>query len=37
LLAAYPSKPISFELAKDVVERHPPTPPFERDRTAFAD
>ena len=37
LLAAYPSKPISFDLAKDVVERHPPTPPFEHDRTAFAD
>jgi SpoVK/Ycf46/Vps4 family AAA+-type ATPase len=28
LLAAYPSGPITFELAKEVVERHPPTPPF---------
>jgi AAA+ superfamily predicted ATPase len=28
LLAAYPSNPITFELAKEVVERHPPTPPF---------
>ena len=28
LLAAYPSSPITFELAKEVVERHPPTPPF---------
>lgn len=28
LLAAYPSKPITFDLAKEVVERHPPTPPF---------
>ncbi|MDR3719870.1 MAG: AAA family ATPase [Bryobacteraceae bacterium] len=29
LLAAYPSKPITFDLAKEVVERHPPTPPFQ--------
>jgi AAA+ superfamily predicted ATPase len=28
LLAAYPSSPITFELAKQVIERHPPTPPF---------
>ena len=28
LLAAYPQNPITFELAKQVVERHPPTPPF---------
>jgi SpoVK/Ycf46/Vps4 family AAA+-type ATPase len=28
LLAAYPSNPITFELAKEVVDRHPPTPPF---------
>jgi AAA+ superfamily predicted ATPase len=33
LLAAYPSKPITFDLAKDVVDRHPPTPPF-REGTA---
>jgi AAA+ superfamily predicted ATPase len=29
LLAAYPSKPITFDLAKDVIEQHPPTPPFQ--------
>lgn len=28
LLAAYPSKPITFDLAKEVIESHPPTPPF---------
>jgi AAA+ superfamily predicted ATPase len=28
LLAAYPTGPINFDLAKEVVERHPPTPPF---------
>jgi SpoVK/Ycf46/Vps4 family AAA+-type ATPase len=28
LLAAYPSNPITFDLAKEVVENHPPTPPF---------
>jgi len=28
LLAAYPSHPITFDLAKEVIERHPPTPPF---------
>jgi AAA+ superfamily predicted ATPase len=29
LLAAYPYKPITFDLAKAVVEHHPPTPPFQ--------
>lgn len=28
LVAAYPASAITFDLAKDVVERHPPTPPF---------
>lgn len=28
LLAAYPSNAITYELAKAVIERHPPTPPF---------
>ena len=28
VLAAYPSNPITYDLAKEVVERHPPTPPF---------
>lgn len=28
LLAAYLSSPITFDLAKEVIERHPPTPPF---------
>jgi AAA+ superfamily predicted ATPase len=28
LLAAYPSRPITFDLAKEVIEGHPPTPPF---------
>jgi hypothetical protein len=28
LLAAYPTTAITFDLAKEVVERHPPTPPF---------
>lgn len=28
LLAAYPSRPITFDTVKDVIERHPPTPPF---------
>ncbi|MGD1092501.1 MAG: ATP-binding protein [Bryobacteraceae bacterium] len=28
LLAAYPSKAATFVLAKDVLEKHPPTPPF---------
>jgi SpoVK/Ycf46/Vps4 family AAA+-type ATPase len=28
LLAAYPARPITFDLAKEVIERHPPTPPF---------
>lgn len=29
LLAAYPSQPITFDLAKEVVAAHPPTPPFQ--------
>lgn len=29
LLSAYPSSPITFDLAKEVIERHPPTPPFQ--------
>jgi AAA+ superfamily predicted ATPase len=29
LLAAYPSRAITFDLAKEVVEKHPPTPPFQ--------
>jgi len=29
LLAAYPAQPITFDLAKEVIERHPPTPPFQ--------
>ena len=29
LLAAYPSSAITYELAKRVVEQHPPTPPFQ--------
>jgi SpoVK/Ycf46/Vps4 family AAA+-type ATPase len=32
LLAAYPSKPITFDLAKEVVENHPPTPPFKEEK-----
>lgn len=28
LLAAYPSRPVTFDLAKEVIEKHPPTPPF---------
>jgi AAA+ superfamily predicted ATPase len=28
LLAAYPSHAITFAMAKDVIDRHPPTPPF---------
>jgi SpoVK/Ycf46/Vps4 family AAA+-type ATPase len=28
VLAAYPSGPITFQLAKEVIEQHPPTPPF---------
>jgi AAA+ superfamily predicted ATPase len=31
LLSAFPSKPITFDLAKDVIDRHPPTPPFKQD------
>jgi SpoVK/Ycf46/Vps4 family AAA+-type ATPase len=30
LLAAYPSRPVTFDLAKEVVENHPPTPPFRK-------
>ena len=29
LLAAYPSKPITFDLAREVIENHPATPPFQ--------
>jgi AAA+ superfamily predicted ATPase len=29
LLAAYPSQAITFDLAKEVIESHPPTPPFQ--------
>jgi AAA+ superfamily predicted ATPase len=29
LLAAYPKKAITFELAEEVIEKHPPTPPFQ--------
>jgi len=29
LLAAFPSQPITFDLAKEVIEAHPPTPPFQ--------
>jgi len=32
LLSAYPSAPITFDLAKEVIERHPPTPPFQEGR-----
>lgn len=35
LLAAYPSRAITFDLAKEVVEKHPPTPPF-RERSEGA-
>ena len=28
VLAAFPSSPITYDLAKEVVERHLPTPPF---------
>lgn len=28
LLAAYPLSPVTFESAKEVIEQHPPTPPF---------
>lgn len=28
LLAAFPSQPISYDLAKEVIREHPPTPPF---------
>jgi SpoVK/Ycf46/Vps4 family AAA+-type ATPase len=36
LLAAYPSNPITFELAKEVVERHPPTPPFRESQNGIS-
>ncbi len=29
VLAAYPDRPITSDLAKEVIERHPPTPPFQ--------
>lgn len=29
LLAAYPDRPIAFSFVKDVIEQHPPTPPFQ--------
>ena len=33
LLAAYPSHAITFAMAKDVIEQHPPTPPFAEQAT----
>jgi AAA+ superfamily predicted ATPase len=33
LLAAYPTQAISFDLANEVVEKHPPTPPFQSEGT----
>jgi hypothetical protein len=27
-LIAYPTQPVTFDLAKEVIEKHPPTPPF---------
>ena len=36
LLAAYPSNPITFDLAKEVIERHPPTPPFKESAKGMA-
>ena len=32
LLAAYPSGPATFDLAKAVLEKHPPTAPFQEDK-----
>lgn len=32
VLSAYPSRPITFQLAKEVIEQHPPTPPFKEAR-----
>jgi AAA+ superfamily predicted ATPase len=29
LLAAYPNQAITFDLAKEVIDKHPPTPPFQ--------
>jgi AAA+ superfamily predicted ATPase len=29
LLSAYPSKPITYDLAHEVIRKHPPTPPFQ--------
>jgi len=34
LLAAYPSSSVTFELAKRVIEQHPPTPPFRESTSA---
>ena len=31
LFAAYPDQPITFDLAKEVIAKHPPTPPFKED------
>jgi len=31
LLAAFPSKPITFDLAKEVLDNHPATPPFKEE------
>lgn len=31
LLAAFPDHAITFDLAKEVIEKHPPTPPFKGD------
>jgi SpoVK/Ycf46/Vps4 family AAA+-type ATPase len=36
LLAAYPSKPITFDCAKEVIERHPPTPPFQESNGVYS-
>ncbi len=31
ILAAYPSRSITFAMAKEVLDQHPPTPPFKED------
>jgi len=36
LLAAYPSSPITFESAKEVIEQHPPTPPFRESQNVIS-
>ncbi len=36
LLSAYPSSPVTFDSAKEVVERHPPTPPFRESQSAVS-